>query len=622
MSNGIGRVWAVNAEGGDEGRPNGVGPVWIENADQLGTKLPEPESGDAGKVLGVLNSDGDLGWVVDREGMAQVQSNWAQTDSSQVSYIANKPNLATVATTGAYSDLSGKPTIPTVDQVYDAASANAQSGVAVASAVSGKQDTINDLEAIRSGAEAGATAVQPAALNDYATTSALTSGLSAKQDTISDLSTIRSGAAAGATAVQPGSLATVATTGNYSDLNGKPTIPTVDQSYNAASTNPQSGVAVAQAVAAIPSASYTAGDGIDITANEVSVKAGPGLEIGNASSPVTTQAVGLTQHIDSGNYDSVNVIKPLTPEIFAAISNNTATVTLSAVPVTDSDFTNWKISGGSGQTAYVVIGKLAERTSPNSGWSIDTTKAMFLGVAVQTLDASGAVPTGVAYNVHASDNTDADSTLTWSELTTALSGGTISDYAIFIARKATSPSIGVYPSTATCSHITGVVDGTITTGSLTYTATVANSLNVSNPLPASVVADANKVLTVNAQGAPAWAAAPSVTVDQTYDASSANAQSGTAVAGAISTVDAVPDVTSTDDGKVLKAAYSGGAGSYSWQAEPTTTGIIAGTCVSITEANNTVTIGVSTTAGITDIQQVAALPASPVSTVLYLIPET
>lgn len=46
--------------------------------------------------------------------------------------------LATVATTGAYSDLSGK---PTVDQTYDGTSANAQSGVAVASAISGKANT-------------------------------------------------------------------------------------------------------------------------------------------------------------------------------------------------------------------------------------------------------------------------------------------------------------------------------------------------------------------------------------------------------------------------------------------------------------------------------------------------
>ena len=248
MSNGIGRVWAVNAEGGDEGRPNGVGPVYIENADQLGSKLPEPAAGDAGKVLGVLNSDGDVGWVVDQSGtFTQVQADWNESDSSQVSYIQNKPNLATVATSGSYADLSNKPTIPTVDQAYDAASANAQSGVAVASAISGKQDTISDLETIRSGAEAGATAVQPS------------------------------------------QLATVATSGSYADLSNKPTIPAaqvqsdwnqtndqavdyiknkpnipagvvVDQSYSASSTNAQSGTAVAGAIATVkqvPAASST-----------------------------------------------------------------------------------------------------------------------------------------------------------------------------------------------------------------------------------------------------------------------------------------------------------------------------------------------------------------------------
>ena len=56
-----------------------------------------------------------------------------------------------------------------------------------------------------------------------------------KQDVISDLATIRSGASAGATAVQPGDLATVATTGSYNDLSDKPTIPAaqVNSDWNA-----------------------------------------------------------------------------------------------------------------------------------------------------------------------------------------------------------------------------------------------------------------------------------------------------------------------------------------------------------------------------------------------------
>ena len=59
----------------------------------------------------------------------------------------------------------------------------------------------------------------------------------AKQNVINDLSTIRSGAAAGATAVQPSALATVATTGAYGDLSGKPAIPAaqVNSDWNATS---------------------------------------------------------------------------------------------------------------------------------------------------------------------------------------------------------------------------------------------------------------------------------------------------------------------------------------------------------------------------------------------------
>jgi len=75
----------------------------------------------------------------------------------------------------------------------------------------GFQSTIADLDTIRSGASAGATAVQPSALSGYATNAALQQGLAGKQDTISDLAAIRSGASAGATAVQPSALSGYAT---------------------------------------------------------------------------------------------------------------------------------------------------------------------------------------------------------------------------------------------------------------------------------------------------------------------------------------------------------------------------------------------------------------------------
>lgn len=110
------------------------------------------------------------------------------------------------------------------------------------------------------------------------------------------------------------------------------------------------------------------------------------------------------------------------------------------------------------------------------------------------------------------------------------------------------------------------------------------------------------------------------TVDQTYDASSANAQSGVAIAGELAGIEQVPAVTSSDDGKVLKATYSGGAGTYAWDTETDTT-YSAGNMISI-DPNNSNAISVLTTAGITDVQQVNALPAQTVPTVLYLIPET
>jgi hypothetical protein len=53
----------------------------------------------------------------------------------------------------------------------------------------------------------------------------LQSALNGKQATITDLAAIRAGASAGATAVQPNELATVATSGKYEDLTNKPSIP-------------------------------------------------------------------------------------------------------------------------------------------------------------------------------------------------------------------------------------------------------------------------------------------------------------------------------------------------------------------------------------------------------------
>lgn len=148
--------------------------------------------------------------VISATAAQQVQSNWNETDTADPSYIQNKPdlsiyaesaNLATVATTGDYDDLLNKPSIPSFDSTQMAAINSGVNSTKVGNYDAHIADT------------------------DIHVTTSDKSTWNAKQDAISDLNTIRSGAQAGSTAVQPGDLAEVATTGSYDDLTNKPTIP-------------------------------------------------------------------------------------------------------------------------------------------------------------------------------------------------------------------------------------------------------------------------------------------------------------------------------------------------------------------------------------------------------------
>ena len=208
----------------------------INNQSVIGSGNIEINSGVWGNITGDISNQSDLQTALNAK--------------------ANTASLATVASSGSYNDLSNKPTIgtgtitikkngETIDSFGLNQTSNQNinisvptkvsdltndsgfiSGVAwgditgtlssqtdLSSALASKQDTISELETIRSGAEAGATAVQPLTLSCE---------LATKQDVISDLSDIRTGAEKGNTAVQPSSLSSVAFSGNYNDLTGKP----------------------------------------------------------------------------------------------------------------------------------------------------------------------------------------------------------------------------------------------------------------------------------------------------------------------------------------------------------------------------------------------------------------
>ena len=77
-----------------------------------------------GSSLQTVKLDQDV-WSCD---YSDIQADWSETNQLKPSYIQNKPSLATVATSGSYSDLTGKPSIPAaqVNSDWSAQSGKAQ----------------------------------------------------------------------------------------------------------------------------------------------------------------------------------------------------------------------------------------------------------------------------------------------------------------------------------------------------------------------------------------------------------------------------------------------------------------------------------------------------------------
>lgn len=76
----------------------------------------EQKQGRDNLGLADVAASGSYNDLVDKPSIpsAQVNSDWAETDTSSKAFILNKPGLATVATSGDYRDLSHRPSIPSV----------------------------------------------------------------------------------------------------------------------------------------------------------------------------------------------------------------------------------------------------------------------------------------------------------------------------------------------------------------------------------------------------------------------------------------------------------------------------------------------------------------------------
>jgi uncharacterized protein (AIM24 family) len=145
-------------------------------------------------------------------GLAAVATSGAYSD------LTGKPALAAVATSGAYADLSGKPAIPTTaagisdfsEAAQDAAAAMFRAGTNVTFTY---DDAANTFTINASGG--GASSTDPEVVRDTIG-GALVGGANI-QITVND--------AADTITIAVTGLAAVATSGAYSDLTGKPTIP-------------------------------------------------------------------------------------------------------------------------------------------------------------------------------------------------------------------------------------------------------------------------------------------------------------------------------------------------------------------------------------------------------------
>lgn len=218
---------------------------------------------------------------------AQVNSDWSA--NSGVAQILNKPTLATVATSGSYNDLSDKPTIPTVN--------NATLTI---------QKNGTDVQTFTANQSTNATA--------NITVPTKTSDLT------------NDGADNTSTYVEADELATVATSGNYSDLSGKPTIPTVN---NATLTIQKNGTTVN---------TFTANASSNVTAN---------ITVPTATSDLTNNSGFLTSSTAvtsfNGSTGAITYTAPVT-------SVNGSTGAITGLQTTSNLVTS--VSGSSTDSQY------------------------------------------------------------------------------------------------------------------------------------------------------------------------------------------------------------------------------------------------------------------------------
>ena len=496
----------------------------------------------------------------------KVQADWTETDPDNPSYIQNKPNLATVATSGSYNDLSGKPTIPDPQVQSDWAEADNRQPDFIKNkpnlatvATSGDYNDLSNKPSIP------ASQVQ----SDW------NEADSSKVDYIKN---------------KP-NLATVATSGSYNDLSDKPTIPpgvVVDQHYSAASENAQSGKAVAEALdsyQALPaSTAQDAGKVLQVDSNgNPEWAAGGGQQVQADWAETDPSAVDYIKNKPSipaaqvqsdwnqSNNQAVDYIKNK-PNL-ATVATSGSYNDLSDKPtIPVQQQADWNQSDSS-KVDFIKNKPAIPAAQVQSDWNQSN---------IQAVDYIKNKPSNIvtdANYVHTDNNFTGNDKYKLDDIESGAQVNVQSDWNQtdnqaddFIKNKPSIPVVPAMKSLVAGSNITITED--------------ENGVTISAGGAPQEQADWGQT---DPQAVDYIKNKPTIpTVDQTYDATSTNAQSGAAVASGIS------------------SAVSGKQNT-----------LTAGTGIDITND----VIKWLNSAGITDVQYVQELPANPDAHTLYLIPE-
>ena len=276
--------------------------------------------------------------------------------------------------------------------------------------LSTKQNTISDLDTIRSGAALGSTALQSVpeeyiteselAAKNYATTTDLNTGLSTKQDTISDLSTIREGAALGATALQ-----------SYTETD--PTVPAHVKAITTANISswnakqPAGDYATKTEVEAKQD-KLIAGTNITIENNVLSATgSGFDFEGTKAEFDAAVAAGTITEDSVSLITDDVYGANVATKAELQTVYRNKADTNLSnTAPSTNFKHIMFVSSLPDTVNGYITISADASYTVPDDGWV--WTQGYFTGARGQTITASlnGVSLPSIGYNNSSTYNFD------------------------------------------------------------------------------------------------------------------------------------------------------------------------------------------------------------------------